>query len=78
MRAMSGFQGAIGANPHLPGDFATQVPTRRGYDHRRQHPHKHKGHDLFRVRDLSARSSQNCSVWAKGDLNPHVPKDTGT
>lgn len=20
----------------------------------------------------------NCSWWAKGDLNPHVPKDTGT
>jgi hypothetical protein len=20
----------------------------------------------------------HCSVWAKGDLNPHVPKDTGT
>ncbi len=23
-------------------------------------------------------SSSNCSWWAKGDLNPHVPKDTGT
>lgn len=21
---------------------------------------------------------KNCSLWAKGDLNPHVPKDTGT
>ncbi len=23
-------------------------------------------------------SSKNRSLWAKGDLNPHVPKDTGT
>jgi hypothetical protein len=39
---------------------------------------KTKGHDLFRVRDLYACSSENRSWWAKGDLNPHVPKDTGT
>ena len=39
---------------------------------------KHKGHDLFRVRDLSAAVPLNRSLWAKGDLNPHVPKDTGT
>ena len=39
---------------------------------------KHKGHGLFRVRDLCAVNSWNCSWWAKGDLNPHVPKDTGT
>jgi hypothetical protein len=25
-----------------------------------------------------ACSSYNHSLWAKGDLNPHVPKDTGT
>lgn len=35
---------------------------------------KHESHDPLRGRDPSS----NRSVWAKGDLNPHVPKDTGT
>ena len=26
----------------------------------------------------AAEVNSNCSWWAKGDLNPHVPKDTGT
>jgi hypothetical protein len=32
----------------------------------------------FRVRDLRSVRFVNRSLWAKGDLNPHVPKDTGT
>lgn len=28
--------------------------------------------------DLVYRFELNRSWWAKGDLNPHVPKDTGT
>lgn len=40
-------------------------------------PDKHRGHGLY-VRGLARRSSWNRSLWAKGDLNPHVPKDTGT
>ena len=60
------------------GDFADEVPSSQFRRTASDRPHKHKGHDLFRVRDLSACSSRNCSVWAKGDLNPHVPKDTGT
>lgn len=32
----------------------------------------------FRVPDLPSLSFANHSLWAKGDLNPHVPKDTGT
>ncbi len=26
----------------------------------------------------AVRDSKNVEKWAKGDLNPHVPKDTGT
>ena len=40
---------------------------------------KHKGHEPRWVRDLvSAARRTACLWWAKGDLNPHVPKDTGT
>ena len=28
--------------------------------------------------DPCSKFAMNCSWWAKGDLNPHVPKDTGT
>ncbi len=27
--------------------------------------------------EVPAEAGTSC-VWAKGDLNPHVPKDTGT
>ena len=39
---------------------------------------KTKGQAAFPQPDLMYRFELNCSWWAKGDLNPHVPKDTGT
>lgn len=32
----------------------------------------------FEFVTLCAAVMENRSMWAKGDLNPHVPKDTGT
>lgn len=39
---------------------------------------KERGQEPFRDPDLLPLSCPNHSLWAKGDLNPHVPKDTGT
>lgn len=44
---------------------------------RRPTPQTQRPQTLLGPRPLS-RSSENRSLWAKGDLNPHVPKDTGT
>ncbi len=35
---------------------------------------KHGGHELVEP----VTSAPPNQMWAKGDLNPHVPKDTGT
>ena len=45
---------------------------------RRTDRNKTKGQTAFPQPDLMYRIELNCSWWAKGDLNPHVPKDTGT
>ena len=59
-------------------DMSTRCLTIKGLASRRADLDKTKGQPAFPQPDLMYRFELNCSWWAKGDLNPHVPKDTGT
>ena len=55
-----------------------QVPKEAEPKYDREINRKTKGQAAFPQPDLMYRFELNRSLWAKGDLNPHVPKDTGT
>ena len=61
----SGTSGCVSPKPYFRGS-------------RLQPDRKRRGQEAFLQPDLFVRFVLNRSEWAKGDLNPHVPKDTGT